>query len=514
MGRFVVGMSHALPRDDRYGLGAASGRWLLMVELIFLILGFGLLTFFGLILTRSDYFNPVVAVPLMFLLCSFATFYNYVLHGTEVSFNASCLLLFTTMLLTSSAYLASRLVIGKGGKTHNWVPQVGIIRVPAWLLIFVILFCLVATVIYYRELIRSMASLGLSGDWNQMMNSYRFKTSLKEMGDGEGVSGFANFLYKLMTMLAFLFSYLGINNILSDKMHRASHLTLFIPAIIFCVCVIFTGGRMGLIRIVLGCALIGWVIFNARLRWTFHLKLSTVFKVILFIIVASVVFWVVGSAVGRQITTGPLDYITSYIGYSMVLFSSFLVDPGSSASSLFGSETFVGVYNFLGSHLGISDFVYTYHLQWRYIGDLSLGNVYTAYRYWLHDFGMFGMFVIAIVYGLFYGICYTKARCYRNKHHRAINYPLLMFSYVFYGEFLIPIKDCLLATEFVVTTPFVLIAMYVLGRYIEGRQGSSEYEGVSDPYKRLPSRHGVLRCCAPCGSHESQAKRYSAGGRD
>ena len=227
---------------------------------------------------------------------------------------------------------------------------------------------------------------------------------------------------------------------------------------------------MGLIRFVLGCVLIAWVIFNARTCWTFRLKISTIFKALMLLILASVVFWAAGSAVGRQISEGPLDYITSYIGYSMVLFSDFLVDPGTSASNLFGEETLVGIYNFLGSRFNISDFVYTYHMEWRYVGDLALGNVYTAYRYWLHDFGRFGMFAMAVVYGLFYGMFYSKVRYYRNRHCRAINYPLLMFSYFAYGTFLIPIKDCLFATELVVTTPFVLLTMYVLGRFIENEQ--------------------------------------------
>lgn len=450
------------------GLRDCIGRWLLMLLYLFLILGFGFLAFISLMITRFDYFSPEAIVPLMFLLCSCAAIYNYALHGTTVSFAAACLLLFMTLILCASACF-SRLVVSNTSHFKDWQPDGRTITVPSWLVALVIVFCLFAAVIYYRELVRSMASLGLSGDWNQRMNSYRFATSLKEMGDGEGVSGFANLLYKTMTALAFLFAYLGINNLLYDK--RPRYIVLFVPAAIFSVCVLFTGGRMGLIRLLLGCAAIGWVLFNARSRWTYHLKMSTILKALLLIILASVLFWAAGSAVGRQIKTGPLDYITGYIGYSIVLFSEFLQDPGTSASTLWGSETFVGIYNFIGSHFGISNFVYTYHMQWRYIGDLSLGNVYTAYRYWLHDFGAVGMFFMAAFYGMFYGAFYAKARSYRNPKHRLINYPLLMWSYFAYGVFMIPIKDCLLATELVVTTPFVLLTMYVLGRYIENKQG-------------------------------------------
>lgn len=462
-----------------------------MPELLFLLMGFGGVAVLMLMFTRSDYLNPAVIVPLMFVLCTAAAIYNNAFHGTEVSFGAACLLLFVTLAMSLSSFLAYRLVVGEAGGTRDWVQAPRVIRLPMWLVIVSIAFCVAATLVYYRDLTQSMSSMGLSGDWNQMMNSYRFASSFRELEEGEGASGLANFLYKIMTALAFLFAYIGIVNISVDSGNRVRHVILFAPALICCICIVFTGGRMGMIRLAAGCLLIAWVVLNARGGWRFRLKLSSVLKVVLLIIAASVAFWAVGSAVGRQISEGPLDYITSYIGYSMVLFSDFLTNPGASSTDLFGGETLVGIYNFLGSRLGIDDFIYTYHMEWRYIGDLSLGNVYTAYRYWLHDFGIFGMFAVAALYGVFYGIFYAKARCYRNKYRRLINYPLLMFSYIVYGVFLIPIKDCLLATELVVTTPFVLIAMYLLGRYVESVQGGINEVGLSDPHKGLSVCHAA-----------------------
>lgn len=478
-----------------------------MLELLFLLMGFGAIAVLMLMFTRSDYLNPATVVPLMFVLCTAAAIYNNAFHGTEVSFDAACLLLFVTLVMSLSSFIAYRLAVGEANGVRDWVLAPRIIRLPKWLVIASVAFCVAATLVYYRDLTHSMSSMGLSGDWNQMMNSYRFASSFKELGEGEGASGLANLLYKIMTAIAFLFAYIGIVNISVDSGKKAKHIILFAPAMICCICIVFTGGRMGMIRLAAGCLLITWVVLNAKGGWRFRLKLSSVLKVAFLIVAASVAFWAVGSAVGRQISEGPLDYITSYIGYSMVLFSDFLKDPGVSSTDLFGSETLVGIYNFLGSHLGIDDFIYTYHMEWRYIGNLSLGNVYTAYRYWLHDFGIAGMFTVAVLYGVFYGIFYAKARCYRNKKRRVINYPLLMFSYIVYGVFLIPINDCLLATELVVTTPFVLIAMYALGRYVESIQEDFSEVGLSDPYKRLSFGHAAAL-------REGSAKRASVRARN
>lgn len=482
-----------------------------MIELAFLLFGYCSIACLMLILTKSDYMNPAVVVPLMFALCTAAAIYNFFLHGTEVGFEAACLLMFTTLVLSLSAYLASRLVIGDAGSSCDWEPICQIIKVPVWLTIAAIVLCIGATIFYYHDLTQGMSNLGYSGDWNQMMNSYRVASSFRELEEGEGVSGLANLLYKIMTAIAFLFSYIGIVNMSADSKHKRKHTIMFIPAIVACVCVVFTGGRMGMIRLVAGCLLVAWVVLNARKKWRFRLKISSVLKVVLLVIAASTAFWAVGSAVGRQITSGPLDYITGYIGYSMVLFSDYLINPGVSYAKLFGGETFVGIYNFLGNHLGIDEYIYTYHMEWRYIGDLSLGNVYTAYRYWLHDFGTMGMLAIAVLYGIFYGTFYAKARHYRSGSRRQFNYPLLMLSYIVYGVFLIPIKDCLLATEFVVTTPFVLIVMYALGRYIESIQVTSRETHLSSHRNKLPINH--LTTLQASGSARTERRVQRNGGR-
>lgn len=439
-----------------------------MLTIVGLTLGFFLMLTVFLELTGSDWCSPCVAVPAMFTLCSLAALYNYAMHGTEISLEAALLLLGVTTVFSTVAYFVSRVVIGT--RVPKWSPSSAPIEVAGWIIFAAIMFGLITLFFYYRDVTSSMTSMGLSGDWNENMNRLRLATSFKELDEGEGTSGLTNLLFKVNTAISFVFGYIGLHNLVAGK-KLSSQLPIFASPLLFVVCVLLTGGRMNIIRITLGLLVVLWVIYKAKTSWKHRVKFSTVFKILILFVVACVLFWAAGSVVGRKISSEPLDYVTGYIGYSMVLFSKFLEDPVST-SNLFGSETLVGIYNFIGSHFGVKEFVYTYHLEWRYVGDLSLGNVYTAYRYWLHDFGYIGLFFVAILYAMFYSIFYSKACCYRKR--RAFNYPLLVLSYVVYGQFLLCIKDCLLATELVITTPFILILMYMIGRYIESKQPSLE----------------------------------------
>lgn len=169
---------------------------------------------------------------------------------------------------------------------------------------------------------------------------------------------------------------------------------------------------MGIVRMVLGASVLAWVLWNAKTAWMRRIRISMLLKALLLLVVMGIAFWLAGTAVGRQIDSGPFDYIASYIGYAIILFGKFVEEGAANTSQFFGSETFVGMYNFIGNHFGVDEFVYTYHLEWRYLGSVSMGNVYTAYRYWLHDFGIGGMMLVACLYGVFFSVFYEKAKRY------------------------------------------------------------------------------------------------------
>lgn len=442
-----------------------------MVEFVILAALFFGLFFISANAEGLDYLSPSVVLPAVFFVCSLAAIYNSALYGVEISWIAVLALLGTTALFSAVANLCSSTVLRRGSyldirvKNAGFVPR-EIEYSNVWLAVTVIYCCLVL-LLYYRDLMRTFGSLGLAGDWNQNMNAYRFASSFKELDEGEGISGMTNLLFKVETAITFVYMYVGVQDWVVGAKKRA--LPCFLPLLIHCVCVVLSAGRMGMIRVAFGFAAVAWVLWNANTGWSRRIKLSTILKCLAAFLVACVAFWVLGVAVGRQIDEGPFDYVASYIGYSMVLFSRFLDAGDFPANGLFGSETFVGLYNFIGSHFGITDFVYTNHLEWQYFQGIQLGNVYTAYRYWLHDFGTVGMLIMATLYGVFYSVIYGKAKGYR-KSDSLINYPLLMFSYFAYGVVLIPIMDGLCATELVVTTPMVLIIMYVMGRLLASKQ--------------------------------------------
>lgn len=456
-----------------------------MTGLVVLALFFAAMFFVFAHANQMDYLAPAVALPASFLICCLASVYNSAKYGVGLSVEPLLLIIVATLVFCLAAS-ACTIILGRklGGVSSGehtrdtqepFVPRA--ITVPNGLLVVSVVFCALVVALYYRDLTSTFGSLGLTGDWNENMNSYRFASSFKELEEGEGISGFVNFLYKAETAVAFFFMYVGVQNFMSGA-PRVKSISCFFPLVMHCLCVIMTGGRMGIVRMVLGASVLAWVLWNAKTAWMRRIRISMLLKALLLLVVMGIAFWLAGTAVGRQIDSGPFDYIASYIGYAIILFGKFVEEGAANTSQFFGSETFVGMYNFIGNHFGVDEFVYTYHLEWRYLGSVSMGNVYTAYRYWLHDFGIGGMMLVACLYGVFFSVFYEKAKRYVPRIGAAgisspFNLPLMMYSYFAYGMFLIPICDCVLATEFVVTTPFIVTAMWLMCRYLTSRQGRS-----------------------------------------
>lgn len=440
-----------------------------MSGLVFVMLASALIGLLALLLTRNDLLSPGAVLPITMGFCTLAAIYNYNIYGTTVSVEAALLLTGGTFAFVVGAYVGTV----KFGNRDTWLLGGSrIIVVPNWLLLASSAFSIMTLVFYYRDVTSTFNAMGATGDWNSMMGSYRIRASFQELQEGEGISSITNLLYKVQTGLAFVFAYIGINNAGAGQ-SPVRQIPILVPTAIHAATVMLSGGRMGVIRLFFGCATIAWVIYSARKEWSIRIRFTAIIKTILVFILASIAFWSAGYLVGRSISEEPLDYITHYIGFSMPLFSDYLKSP-SSDSPLFGCETFVGLYNFLGRNFGITEFMHTYHLEWRMYQGVSLGNVYTAFRYWLHDFGVHGMILVSIFYGVFYSACYEGAK--HCKQTRLFNYSLLLYSYIAYGVFMIPLMDCLCATELVPTTILVLAVMAGLAYTIESMQPQQNYQ--------------------------------------
>lgn len=152
-------------------------------------------------------------------------------------------------------------------------------------------------------------------------------------------------------------------------------------------------------------------------------------------------------AVGEEMET--TNFLALYLSSSMVAFDYYAV-PCS--SHLFGMHTLRIVYA-IGHALGITDAPADTILEFVSVPDIT--NTYTNMYPFYEDFGIVGVFVFSVVYGMFYGYLYKKTRT-GGKFELMLYAIFLTFVMMeFIGEFIFTNLSTSLQYVFFAAIPFL-----------------------------------------------------------
>ena len=133
-----------------------------------------------------------------------------------------------------------------------------------------------------------------------------------------------------------------------------------------------------------------------------------------------------------------IEYISMYAGGPVKLFDMFIKNPVPN-SGIWGKETFPSLLKTFRS-LGYDIPQYISKKEFRFYNGVNLGNVYSAYRNWLSDFGINGVYILQTIFALFYNSYYYLLRKKGYKKHILA---LIIYGYMAEAIFLHPIDDWL-----------------------------------------------------------------------
>lgn len=176
-------------------------------------------------------------------------------------------------------------------------------------------------------------------------------------------------------------------------------------------------------------------------------------------------FYYASSLVGRDtLNKNLVEYVTMYGGGSIEGLDLYIQDKPQK-SELFGRETFWGTWRFLIDY-GIVDYPTkpTGSLEWRKVDGVTIGNVYTAYRRWIQDFGIIGCVIMTAIVSWFYNWFYYKLLYHKIRNKNVFNILLIIYSMFFYHLFLISI-DCRIFDE-IIPASIVQYMVLVISYYI------------------------------------------------
>lgn len=385
--------------------------YLLLIVLLFLL-------FVALFFFRGEIASPSVLEISVFTISVIVVILNSFKWGLDYNFEA-LLIIFSGLLFLISGEILAKLNVGKKKNIQNTENEIYIQRI---VMILIILIMLIILLIDYRATVAG-ANL-MSGSSETLLSSARASFS-----QGESQKGFVSRLIPLNKSLAYTFIYIIMYNWIIFNKKRFVY---FIPVLIYFGNGVLSTGRTVLLRLVIYSLVMFLLLYinNKKLNVRDIAKIS---RYLLISIVSFIVLFIFLGRLGNKgLYNTPLEYMSYYSGSSIVLFGEYIEKNDylwpDSSTNFFGSHTLIGIYNILRLiGFKIPDFEVT--LEMSYIPHFY-SNVYTAFRRYIQDFGLIGLYLIQFFLGFIYGKLYHGIRKNQDNGLKLILYCATVYPLV------------------------------------------------------------------------------------
>lgn len=385
----------------------------------------------------EDILSPGVIVCLMWTFSTICAIYNIDNWGVNIHFSTICVIALGLISVLFGVF------IGRYSRKIRWcskskklseVYEISEIHVNYTVAYLILAIDFLTVIWQFRWLMAS----GGGGDWLSMMAQYRQTSASWDTDSVLKPSLLAN-LEIMLSVSAYVFPYVGINNIVSGSKDKRNIILIF-PAVLFAIDKLLNAGR-GDILILIGAIIFAvYICVQRRSGWKRKVSRRFIKYLVVALVLVVVFFSYTRIIVGRTNQSGILEYVTTYAGGSVQLFDLFLHDPPE-ASSIWGKETFGKLINLLGSRFGIDDWVYVRHSEFRLSNGVNIGNVYGAFRKYMYDFGYPGVVVLSMLVGIFYSYLYKRIQKDGIQSNDGFDWKVIFYMYMAPSLFMFSISD-------------------------------------------------------------------------
>lgn len=360
-------------------------------------------------LLDRDIMQPAVFLMMFFLAGALFAFHLYdywqldKFEGKSFQIIMVGLISFAAGSILSKTRNAQRIIYGRSRHEQSPESPAPALDVNGMVLIVSVAFCLVTAFLF----VENFGKRVLSSNVFRMILEYK-----ESRNDLEArMPGYLNAMFKALCALAHVQLFIFIHNSLLRRL-APKDFFLLVPAIMYAGLSVL-GANRGNVLILILDAFAVWYILHARiwtrkgnLRWRFFLKSFAWAAVFL------VAFWGFMVAVRQKEVANAwenfLTYICSYFSGPLASLNLY-VRQGGEPCAWWGQETFVALNNNLNSLLGVGSHSARF-LEFRSGFGFSTVNIYTSFRRFYHDFGLFGVVLLSSLQGFLTSKLYYRAR--------------------------------------------------------------------------------------------------------
>lgn len=337
-----------------------------------------------------------------------------------------------------------------------------------YLLLIFIQFIALALYLYY--VIKTIGGIGNVFKISEILRDYREETAY---GDLESlVPTYVNQLVKISQVV----SYISLYNIFYMKMIKKSKndslILNIVSVILFIALSLLSGGRYKMISLFLAALVMGYTIMKKITNSRINTKNIT--KVFLLIVAIVLCFSKTRTLVGRTNDDDFVSYVSSYFGGSIELLDLYLRDPIEN-DGIFGKESFYALNSALAK-FGIMP-KYRMHLEFRSSNGIIIGNVYTAFRCFYHDFGIIGVIALQALLAIIWTYWYKRIMKQENllKFNSSFIFYCMFVNCLFFNSY----RDNFLSSTLSVATITMILYFAIIKRVLIKEyklEGDNKYE--------------------------------------
>lgn len=407
---------------------------------ILLICLFGIF-FLSYVISDGDFFAPTCVASLGFIfstLCAFlnASYWGLELEGATINtiLAGLCIYLIVEVCVKFLYFGKYKSTSKKFNSTYNVVYR---IEISNLVMILAIIGTSGAILLYLRQVLRVARRHGGAGSIGLLLNLYRQLSSFSVLDSKDAFPFWLNLLYVAVIGMGLFWSYIFINNYLIDKKLNFNLVLNLVLIVLSIVMNIVNANRTRMIMLAIAIMIYIWFIWHRMYGWQSRVRIKTLVKIAVAMLAFIFIFFGIRNIVGRNDSRSLLYVITHYFGVPIAGLNEFLKDPVDSA--IWGKETFAGINNFIGNHFDRYDLIYSTQKEFRNIQGINIGNVYTAFRSYIHDFGFAGMVILTALESLVMSVLY-----YSNKKrisYKIIDTRLLLLPLFYYADVLLFYAD-------------------------------------------------------------------------
>ncbi len=450
-----------------------------MLESIILFLLIVIVTFFVYYMNDGDLLCPSCLSCFAFLLCTGAAIYDCWAWDTGIELVTVLTVCAGLVSFVAPATLAydrrQRKAADQNTASRGWALHIDIPNIATGAI------CLLGICISFLYIRAIVETVGMRGSWSETMQAYRWHTSFDE-NFNSGISTPINYSFRFFMALGYAYVFAFVNELVVSKKKQWAYLA---PAAIYCIASLGQSSRGQIIVMVFAGVIMFWVLRNCVHGHAVRVNFGAMMLILLVLIFGLSIFVLCANAVGRVTAKTPFDSLMTYLGGSIIGLDQFIAKPevATSPTNLFGSETLQGIWLFLGKAFGISDWTYTFQLEYRFVNNVNIGNLYTAFRYYLHDFGPIGMCIVSAFQGCLFGFIYSALRNMNAKISDCWRIILLLvYSWVAISVAYLPIADFLfhqyLNPTSLLTVLFMAFSAFLLLRFTRGAESSGQEDNL------------------------------------